>query len=329
MVYFFRFEYWWVLLGLIPVIFVVMIMRRLWYRQILYRYSLGASLKAAHKESHHQSQNIFYGVRFLTLFVLALLIAKPQLVDSHSNLIVEGIDIMLVLDVSGSMQFQDYSDDSRSRFEVAKEEAIRFINKRKNDALGLVLFGKDAVSRCPLTHDKKIMQEMVSSLKLGDIDPDGTMLATGMITAINRLKHSDAKSKVMILLTDGEPSEGDMDPVAACKIAKKFNIKVYTVGIGSSKEEVFMHPLYGFVAKPKVNEALLQKIARETGGTSFMAQNAKDMREIYNTIDSLERTKHETPLYSKYDDLYVPIALVLLVVNIIQVGLSSFRWFSI
>lgn len=329
MEYFIRFEYWWLLLILLPIIFVAILLRRLWYQPIIYRYSLGEALKEAHQESNHYAPRIFYVSRLITLVTLALLIAKPQLVDSRSNMIVEGIDIMLVLDASGSMQYQDYSDDSRSRFEVAKEEAIRFINKRKNDAIGLVLFAKDAISRCPLTYDKKILSEIVENLQLGDIDPDGTMLATGMVTAINRLKHSHAKSKIMILLTDGEPSEGDMDPMAACQIAKKFNIKVYTIGIGSTKEEVFMHPLYGFVAKPKVNEALLQKIARDTGGVFFMAHNAKDMREIYDTIDSLEKTKHETPLYTRYYDVYVPFALALLALMVFYITLSSYGWFSV
>jgi len=263
------------------------------------------------------------------LFLLALLVAKPQLVDSRSNIMVDGIDIMLVLDASGSMQYQDYSDDERSRFEVAQEEAIRFSKKRTNDAIGLVIFGKDALSRCPLTLDKKIITDMVSGLKLGDIDPDGTMLATAVVTAVNRLKHSSAKSKIMILLTDGEPSPGDMNFSAAIEIAKKFNIKVYAIGIGTDQEGYVMHPFYGMIPKPKVNSALLQQIARETGGVFFMAQDEHDMRHVYDTIDQLERTKHEAPLYSRYIDLVIPVLLLCIGLLFLEQLLLSFVWFSV
>lgn len=329
MEYFLRLEQPWLTVAACVVAGIALCVRRYWYKPTHYRYSLSSTLAHAGQASHHPYQTIFYLIRLLILAVLAFLVGKPQLVDSRSNMLVEGIDIMLVLDASGSMQHQDYSDDQRSRFEVAKEEAVRFIKKRTNDAMGLVIFGKDAVSRCPLTLDKRVLTDMVTSMKIGDIDPDGTMLATAMVTAINRLKNSKATSKVMILLTDGEPSPGDMNPDAACAIAKKLNIKVYTVGIGSERDELMMHPLYGPVMKPKVNAPLLQKIARETGGQSFMAHNAQDMRAIYDTIDQLEKTEHETALYSRYFDIFVPFALGVLCIAFLQVFFSSLVWFSI
>ncbi len=327
--YFFRFEQWWLLGLTIPLIIAGILLRRWFARTIYFRYSLAHELKEKKCATRHPYRKIYYVVRLCVLFVLAFLIAKPQLVDSRSNIVVEGIDIILVLDASGSMQYQDYSDDQRSRFAVAKEEAIRFIEKRVNDAVGLVVFGKDAISRCPLTMDKKIIKDMVNTLEIGDIDPDGTMLATAMVTAINRLKQSKGSSKIMILLTDGEPSPGDMDPKAASDIAKKFGIKVYTIGIGSDKDEVFLHPFYGMIAKPKVNASLLQKIARDTGGRFFLAHNARDMRSIYNTIDQLEKTKHEAPLYSRYFDIFVPFVLVCIVLLGLQQLVSTFVWFSL
>lgn len=305
------------------------IFRYKFFKPIYYQYSLGAIFKIHKHASKHPYQKIFYAIRLVILVTLALLVAKPQLVDRRSNLIVEGIDIMLVLDASGSMDFQDYSDDHRSRFEVAKDEAIRFIKKRTNDLMGLVVFGKDAISRCPLTMDKKIVSDMVSSLQLGDIDPDGTMLATAVVTAINRLKNSQAKSKIMILLTDGEPSPGDMNFDAAIKIAKKLGIKVYAIGIGSEKDEIVMHPAFGLLSKPKVNTSLLKQIARETGGLFFMARNDRDMREIYDTIDGLERTKHEAPLYSRYFDVYASFVLLAMVLLFLEQYLSSLIWFSL
>ena len=329
MEYFFRFEHLWILLVTIPFLLGCLLLRRWYFAPIYYNYSLGQQVKSKRYASTHPYRKILYLLRFFTLLLLALLMAKPQLVDSRSNILVDGIDIMLVLDASGSMQYQDYSDDERSRFEVAQEEAIRFSKKRTNDAMGLVIFGKDAISRCPLTLDKKIIHDMVSGLKLGDIDPDGTMLATAVVTAVNRLKHSPAKSKIMILLTDGEPSPGDMSFSAAIEIAKKFAIKVYAVGIGSDQEGVIMHPFYGMIPKPKVNSALLQQIARETGGMFFMARNERDMREVYDTIDRLEKTKHEAPLYSRYFDIVIPILLMSIGLLFLEQVLSSFVWFSL
>jgi Ca-activated chloride channel family protein len=261
--------------------------------------------------------------------LLAFLIAKPQLVDNRSNIIVDGIDIMLVLDVSGSMQFQDYADDQRSRLQVAKDEALRFVNKRTNDAIGLVIFGKDALSRVPLTLDKKIINTLISTLEIGIIDPDGTVLSTAIVTAANRLKNSQAKSKVMILLTDGAPSENDTDPNLAIELAQKMGIKIYTVGIGSDEEQFIMHPLYGLIPKPKINKTLLTKIAQETGGKFFLARNSKDMRAIYDTIDSLEKTTHETSLFNKYYDIFIPFVWTIIILLLAELLLSTTIWFGI
>lgn len=329
MEYFFRLEQWWLLGLTIPMLIVAVLFRHKVVRTLYYRYSLGQQLIAEKQASVHPYKKIFYFIRLLILFILALLIAKPQVVDSRSNIIIDGIDIMVVLDASGSMQFQDYGETKQSRFDIAKKEAIRFVEKRVNDAIGLVIFGKDALSRCPLTMDKKIVRQMIDALEIGDIDPEGTMLSTAMITAINRLKHSDAKSKIMILLTDGTPSDGDMDPGAAIEIAKKLGIKVYTIGIGSDQDDVFLHPLYGMVAKPKVNAALLKQIARATNGRFFMAHNARDMRSIYDTIDRLEKTKHEAPLYSRYYDIFTPLVIGIILVMIIQQLLATFVWFGL
>jgi len=368
-------------------------------------------------------------LRVLVLLLLALVIAKPQIVDSRSKVPVSGIDIVLVLDVSGSMQFRDYDDDERSRFDVAKAEAIRFIEKRDsdalglvlfgkdtvsrcpitfdkqllknvvdelnlgvidsdgtmlvtgmvtaanrlkhsqssskvmivltdgepsegdmdpsvgievakaeasrfiekriNDALGLVLFGKDTVSRCPITFDKELLQKVVEELKLGVIDADGTMLITGIVTAANRLKHSRATSKVMIVLTDGEPSEGDMDPSVGIDVAKKLGIKIYTVGIGSEQEQIFRHPLYGIMTKPKVNKELLTKIAGQTGGHYFLAHSAADMRRIYDTIDTLEKTEHEVPMFSIYYDLLMPFVAFIMAIIFFELFFSTYIWFAL
>lgn len=318
----------WYSVILLGIIFLVMIARKFLHKTVVYRYSLGQSLKKKNITSFFHKK-FFYFLRFLVLLLLALAIAKWQVVDSRSKVPVSGIDIVLVLDASGSMQFRDYDDDERSRFDVAKAEAIRFIEKRHSDALGLVLFGKDTVSRCPITFDKQMLKSVVDELKLGVIDSDGTMLITGIVTAANRLKHSQSKSKVMIVLTDGEPSEGDMDPSVGIDVAKKLGIKIYTVGIGSEQEQVFMHPMYGIVAKPKVNKDLLTKIANQTGGHYFLARNAGDMRRIYDKIDALERTEHEVPMFSLYYDLLTPFVGVVMALLFCELFFSTYVWFGL
>jgi Ca-activated chloride channel family protein len=318
----------WYGLALLIAIGLAMIVRRLVHKTVIYRYSLGSTLKV-HSTGVHIYKKVFYCLRLLVLVLLVLLIARFQVVDVRSKIPAQGIDIVLVLDVSGSMQFRDYDDDERSRFDVAKAEAIRFIEKRTSDAIGLVLFGKDTVSRCPITFDKQMLKDVVDELKIGVIDSEGTMLITGIVTAANRLKYSTAKSKVMIVLTDGEPSEGDMDPSVGIEVAQKLGIKVYTVGIGSEQEQMFMHPLYGILAKPKVNKDLLVRIATGTGGHYFLARNAGDMRRIYDTIDALEKTEHEVPMFSLYYDLLVPGIAVIMILLLTELLLSTYVWFSL
>lgn len=318
----------WYSVILLMALFLVMIARKYMHKAVVYRYSLGQLLKKKNITSYFHKK-FFYFLRFLVLFLLALAVAKWQVVDSRSKVPVSGIDMVLVLDASGSMQFRDYDDDERSRFDVAKSEAIRFIEKRHSDALGLVLFGKDTVSRCPITFDKQMLKDVVNELKLGVIDSDGTMLITGIVTAANRLKHSQSKSKVMIVLTDGEPSEGDMDPSVGIEVAQKLGIKIYTVGIGNEQEQVFMHPMYGMVAKPKVNKELLTKIARETGGHYFLARNAGDMRRIYDKIDALEKTEHEVPMFSLYYDLLAPFVAGVMALLFCELFFSTYVWFGL
>jgi Ca-activated chloride channel homolog len=305
-----------------------MILRKYTHKKVVYRYSLGYSLKKKNISSSFH-KNFFYVQRFLVLCLLAGAVAKWQIVDRRSKIPVSGIDIVLVLDVSGSMHFRDHEDDQRSRFDIAKAEAIRFVEKRHSDALGLVLFGKDTVSRCPITFDKQMLKDIVDEMQLGVIDPDGTMLVTGIVTAANRLKHSQAKSKVMIVLTDGEPSEGDMDLSVGIDVAKKLGIKIYTIGIGSEQDQVFMHPMYGMVTKNKVNKELLTKIARETGGYYFLARNAADMRRIYDKIDTLEKTEHEVPMFSLYYDMLIPIVAVVMGLLFTELFLSTYVWFGL
>jgi Ca-activated chloride channel family protein len=174
-----------------------------------------------------------------------------------------------------------------------------------------------------------MLYALLGEVKIGIVDADGTVLSRGLLLAVNRLKNSVAKSKIIILLTDGEPSEHDLPIKVALEAAKKFGIKIYTIGIGSQEQQYMMHPLFGYILLPKVNKELLDQLAHETGGTSFLAKNPDDMRAIYNTIDSLEKTAYDTDLFSNYYDIFVPFALFLCLAFLSELILATWVWFGI
>lgn len=327
--FFLRFAHPLILLYTLPLVALVCFVYYKYARTIVYRYSLASAIGHDGFATTHPYKKISWFLRFISLVILAFLLAKPQLVDLNSHILVEGIDIVLTLDISGSMRFRDYEDDRRSRIAVAKDEAKLFVDKRDNDAIGLVIFGNDAVSRCPITSDKTIIKSMIDELDIGLIDPDGTLLSTGLITALNRFKKSKAKSKIIILLTDGEPSPGDDKPEDAIEIAKQLGVKVYTIGIGSEQAEYIHDPFYGVQIKPGINKTLLSKIAQQTGGKFFNARNAQDMRVVYNTIDMLEKTEYETNMYNKYYDIFVPFVWFILLMVALEIILASFIWFGL
>jgi Ca-activated chloride channel family protein len=265
-------------------------------------------------------------LRLLSLFLLVFLIARPQLVDHYSKIKVEGIDIFLALDVSGSMQLYDSAHEERNRFEIAKAEALKFMQKRENDALGLVIFGKYAVSRCPLTLDKKILEDIISELELGFIDPNGTVLARALVTAANRLKHSQAKSRVIILITDGSPSADDIAPDLALKLLQELKIKVYTIAIGDPAG-AYLATFFGRQAVPvELDLNLLKKIARETGGASFIAKNSRELNQIYEKIDQLERVEHKTDVFTNLYELAWILLLAIMGLILLELLLRSVVW---
>lgn len=324
-----QFGYPWILYG--GCLFVLLF---LWYKitqqkQVSYHFPLTSFLKE--KGQGIKKNWLFYLspiLQTLVLLLLVIIIAKPRIVDVKSKINVEGIDMMLVLDVSGSMQIYDDQHDQRSRLEVAKQEAIKFIDKRENDPLGLVIFAHDAVSRCPLTLDKKILKEILHDTHLGIIDPSGTVLSLGIIMAANRLKNSKAKNKIMIVLTDGAPSAEDVPPDQAIDVAKKLGIKIYTIGIGYDGVRYFNDPFRGPQAIPGVNKELLQTIAQQTGGRYFEAKKPNDMKKIYDTIDTLEKTEYETDIFTRYYDLYQYFVVGAFAVLVVEL-LTSLVWFVV
>lgn len=297
-------------------------------KQVAYKYSLGSFLAKSKARTNHPYKKILNALRVGTLCALAISCARPQLVDSRSEITVEGIPMILALDVSASMQTPDM--DGEQRIVTAIREAKKYVQQRPYDAMGLVIFANDAISRCPITHDKKLLTNILDELTIGLIDERGTHLSTALITAASRLKHLEAKSKVIILLTDGEPSEGDANPDIAIQIAQQMGIRVYTIGIGQDKPWQYAHPLFGVITvPPTINSPLLKKIAQETNGQFFLAHTTQDMRTIYDTIDGLEKSEIATPIFNNFYELgFLGMALALVLICL-EIFLSTFIWFSL
>jgi Ca-activated chloride channel family protein len=253
-------------------------------------------------------------IRFFCLISFIFLAARPQLIDKNSKVNVNGVDIILSLDVSGSMELIDDPHDQRTRIEVSKEEAIKFIDRRENDSLGIVVFGADALSLCPLTLDKKLLKDTVSELFIGRVVGAGeTFLGAGLATSVNRLRHSKAKSKVIVLLTDGCSSPGDTFNIdSAIDVANIFKVKVYAIGIGGLRQSYQRHPQFGLIPRGndfQLDMKTLKKIATKTGGLCFEAKRPQDLEKIYKTIDELEKTVYETTLYAKKEEIILPFLL--------------------
>ncbi|TAK35563.1 MAG: VWA domain-containing protein [Saprospiraceae bacterium] len=256
---------------------------------------------------------------FLT-FVVAL--ARPQLTLKEEVVNAEGIDIFLVLDLSSSMLAQDFKPD---RLEVSKRVAAEFVDKRPYDRIGLAVFSGEAFTQCPLTTDHRVVKEFLDGLSCGILE-DGTAIGMGLATAINRIKDSDAKSKVVILLTDGVNNAGYVKPLTAAGIAKEFEVKVYTIGVGTEGEALTPisrssdgRYVYG-LARVEIDEDLLTQIANLTGGKYFRATNENSLKSIYGEIDRLEKTKIEVTVLKRYSEEYyrfVWFGLALLLLEIL------------
>ncbi|MDD5084750.1 MAG: VWA domain-containing protein [Candidatus Omnitrophica bacterium] len=242
----------------------------------------------------------------ITFTLLVIAIARPQSVESEREFNTEGIDIMMCLDISGSMMAEDFQPENR--LAVAKEEAKKFIAGRSNDRIGLVVFSRHAYTQCPLTLDYNVLDRLIDNVHIGMIE-DGTAIGMALGTATNRLRDSKAKSKIIILITDGENNSGKIDPITAAELAKSFNIKVYAIGVGRGGLVPFPidDPLMGrryVQARVDVDEPTLKRIADLTGGLYFRARDPGGLAEIYKKINQLERTEIKVKEYRNYDELF-------------------------
>jgi len=269
----------------------------------------------------------------LAVFVLLILIlARPQTHNSWNNKSVEGIDIMLAMDVSGSMLAEDLRPN---RIEAAKQVAAEFIAGRPNDNIGLTIFAGEAFTQCPMTTDHASLLNLLhgvrTDLATRGLIEDGTAIGMGLANAVSRLKNSKAKSKVVILLTDGSNNRGDISPMTAAEIAKSLGIRVYTIGVGTNKVAPYPMPVAGgvqYVNIPvEIDSKTLSEIAAATDADFYRATNNKELLNIYKEIDKLEKSKLSVKTYSKRYEAYQPfaIAAVLLLLLEILMRITVFR----
>lgn len=245
-------------------------------------------------------------MRALAVIFLIVALARPQRTLQEEDIKAEGIDIMLAMDLSSSMLARDFEPD---RLEVCKRVASAFVDKRRYDRMGLVVFAGEAFTQTPLTTDHKMVKEFLANLECGTLE-DGTAIGMGLATAVNRLKDSPSKSKVVILLTDGVNNAGYVKPLTAADIAQEFDIKVYTIGVGSNGDALTPvsrrsdgRYIFG-LARVEIDEALLQQIAEMTGGRYFRALSEEGLEEIYDAIDQLEKTEIDVTVIKRYSELF-------------------------
>lgn len=255
-------------------------------------------------------RHLIFALRMLTVAILIVVLARPQSTNSIRNVTTEGIDIVMTLDISSSMLAEDFKPN---RLEAAKDVAIQFVSGRHNDKIGLVIFAAESFTQCPLTTDHNVLINLFKDIRVNMLE-DGTAIGMGLATAVARIKDSKAKSKVIILLTDGVNNRGEIAPMTAAEIAKTFGVRVYTIGVGTMG--MAPYPVKTVFGKQyqqmevKIDEELLQNIADITDGQYFRATNKNKLKAIYEEIDKLEKTKIEVKEYTKRHEEYLILVVI-------------------
>ncbi|HET6350145.1 MAG TPA: VWA domain-containing protein, partial [Candidatus Krumholzibacteria bacterium] len=320
----FRFAYPYVLLLLLLIPLAAWyVVRRRHERSVAYsslELMLGAGLEAPAWKRHATLM-----ARLLVLALAIVALARPQTGRSQHTTYSEGIDIMLVLDTSGSMQAQDF--EPKNRLNVAKEVVKDFISKRPDDRIGLVVFAADAMTQCPLTLDHAMLDKLVDNVDFGMLD-DGTAIGVALATACNRLRTSKAKSKVIVLLTDGQNNAGMVDPTTAARVAASLGYKVYTIGVGTRGRAPIPvdDPVFGrrlISMEVDIDEATLKKIAELTHGKYFRATDRNELVSIYDQINQLEKSKVESETYVEYTERFAWFVVPALGLFFLELGLGE------
>lgn len=313
-------------------LFIILPLMLVWYifrQKKLYpalTISTGKGVFNAGKTLRQQLRFLIPMLRMLTLSALIVVLARPQSSMSGKSVTTEGIDIVLAIDVSSSMLAEDFKPN---RLEAAKKTAEKFVTKRPNDRIGHVIFSAFSYTQCPVTIDHDVVKNLLREIKSGMIE-DGTAIGLGLGTAINRLKSSNAKSKVVILLTDGVNNSGSMAPLDAADIASTYGIRVYTIGVGSRGQAPYPQKVRTWSGQVitryvnmdvEIDEDVLKQIAGRTDGKYFRATNNKGLEEIYEEIDNMEKTKIDVSFYSRYSEEFMPFAIAGLILFILELTL--------
>ena len=292
------------------------------------RYSNLGVVKSVKKTGTRHYRHILFVLRMLVIILLIIAFARPQSGRSEQEIITEGIDIILAMDVSSSMLAEDFKP--KNRLEAAKLVAAEFVKGRTNDRIGLVVFAGLSFTQCPLTLDYGILLNFLQEIKIGMIE-DGTAIGMAIGNCVNRLKESKAKSKVVILLTDGRNNRGELDPITAARVAQAFGIRIYTIGAGKRGEAMYPvdDPIFGkrYVKMPvEIDENLLQQVAQITGGKYFRATDKTSLEKIYSEIGDMEKTKIEVKEYTRYKELFLPYLLAAIALLLTEIVLANTRF---
>jgi Ca-activated chloride channel family protein len=278
-------------------------------------------IKAATAGGRARLRPALFVLRLIALASLSIALARPQSSNTTENVDSEGIDMVMSIDVSGSMMAEDFKPN---RIEAAKSQALKFIDQRPTDRIGLVIFAGESFTMCPITIDHNVLKNQVNQIRNGMI-ADGTSIGMGLATAVDRLRSTKGKSKVVILMTDGVNNTGIIDPSTALEIAKAFKIRIYTIGVGTMGQALMPQQTPFGIQKQmvpvEIDEPLLKKMAKETGGKYFRATGNRSLASVYEDIDKLEKTKIDITSFKHYAELFFPFAAIALLALLLEVVL--------
>ena len=320
-------DFWnilWIFILIPPLLFLYFKRKR----QGQVRFSTVAFLKTLPPTTSLWMRHLLLLFRVGALVCLVIALMRPQEGIEKTHVRTEGVDIVLAIDVSGSMKAEDFTIDGqlRNRLYVVKEVVREFIEQRQHDRVGIVVFGGRAYTLCPLTLDQGVLAQFLERAEIGMVE-EGTAIGDGITSALNRLRTTKAKSKVIVLLTDGVHNAGKVDPETAAELARTLGVKVYTIGVGSRGPVPFPTKVLGRIVYQAVqiplDEELLQTVAKRTGGMYYHAKDTRRLREIYRRIDELEKSEIETDLYVRYRERFSPFVFTAMAFMLMEVVLGQ------
>ncbi len=333
-----RFAYYWYLTLLLIIPFLIW--RYMYFKGAApLKYSDISRIKKTFGIQHartpmtHTFRHLLFAIRLLVLTLFILAIARPQSEIVSREVYTEGVDIILTLDVSGSMNFIDLDvQNKRTRLEVTKEAVQHFIEGRSHDRIGMTVFASEAFLQCPLTVDYGIVKNFLDDIYIGMIPETSTAIGNAIASSLNRLRHTEAKSKVIVLLTDGANNAGQIDPFTAAEMAKSLDVKIYTIGVGGHgtpfiiREDVFGKQMVPYPQAERIDEESLKQIAQTTNGRYFRATDTQSFKEIFDEIDQLEKTEIKSEGLRRFHELFPYFLIPALILLLFELILSQTRF---